>query len=92
LITVVDSDSAAKDAYVKANSEVSGQQWGAGTVLLQHHLTLEENSLGCATVDLLGLTDHDCMIFQVVEHNQLPDSVILQPALHDALLEITEKS
>jgi hypothetical protein len=59
LITVVDADASTKNSNVQTNSEVPWKHWEARTVLLEDHLSLEEDSLRSATVDLAGLTDHD---------------------------------
>ena len=59
LITVVDADASAENANVQTNSEVPRKHGEARTVLLEDHLSLEEDSLRSATVDLAGLTDHD---------------------------------
>jgi hypothetical protein len=41
---------------------------------------------------LSGLTDHDRVILQVVEDDQLANTVVLEAALNDAFLEVTIKS
>jgi hypothetical protein len=61
-------------------------------ILLQHHLSLEEDALGSATVDFLGFIDGDGVVFEVVEDDDLADAVVLKSAFDNALLEITEKS
>ena len=60
--------------------------------MLQHHLALEEDTLRSAAVDLLGLADHNGVIFEVVENDQLADLVVLKTALNDALLEVAVES
>lgn len=45
-----------------------------------------------AAVDFLGLADHNCVVFQVVEYRQLSDLVVLESALDDALLKESEES
>ena len=92
LIAVVDSDSSAKDAYVQSDSEVSRKEGSVWTVLFEHLLSLQENTLGSATVGLLGLVDHEGVVLQVVEDNELSDSVVLKSGFDYALLEIAEKS
>lgn len=59
LIAVVDTDASAENSNVKSNSEVPWEHWEARTVLLKDHLSLEEDTLRSATVDLAGLTDHN---------------------------------
>ena len=59
IVAVVDTDAATKNADIKANSEISWKHWETRAVLLKDHLSLKENSLRSATVDLLGLTDHN---------------------------------
>jgi hypothetical protein len=41
---------------------------------------------------LLWLTDHDWVIFKVIEDDQLANTIVLKAALNDALLEVTIKS
>ena len=57
--------------------------------MLENDLAFQEGSLGDARVDLLGLSDHDRLVFQVVEDGYLPDAVVFQAALHDVLLEVS---
>ena len=60
--------------------------------MLQDHLSLEEDTLRSAAVLLSGLTDHDRVILQVVQDDQLANAVVLEAALNDAFLEVTIKS
>lgn len=59
LIAVIDTNAAAKNANIEANSEITWKHGKSRTVLLEDHLSLQENTLRGATVDLLGLTNHD---------------------------------
>lgn len=59
LIAIVNTELAAVDTDVQANTEVIGIEGPVGPVLLECHLALEEGALGSATVDLLGLSNHD---------------------------------
>ena len=54
--------------------------------------THQEDTLGCAAVDLARLTDHDRVVFKVVQNNQLADAVVLEAAFYNGLLEVTIKS
>ena len=92
LVDVVDADAASEDADVEADAEVGGEHGEAGAVLLEDHLALEEDALGGAAVHLARLTDHDRVILQVVEDDQLANTVVLEAALNDAFLEVTIKS
>lgn len=86
VITVAEADLAAIDAGVSTDAEVFGHERGA--VSLQNAVTLEESALGHARVHLLGLSDHDGFVFEVVEDGDLPDAVVLEAALNDMLLEV----
>ena len=90
VITVVDAHLTAKDASVAADREVVWHERAA--VGLQHDLTLEEGALGRARVDLLGLSDHDRLVFQVVENGNFPDFGVFEAAFNDVLLEVTVES
>lgn len=60
--------------------------------MFNHYLSVEEGALGRAAVGLLGLDDHDRGVFQVEEHDELPNAEVLEAALHHALFEVAEKS
>jgi len=90
VITVVDADLAAEDASVAANGEIVWHEWAA--IGLQNDLTLEESTLRGTRVHLLGLSDHDGLVFQVVENCDLPDLGVLEAGLDDVLLEETVES
>ena len=92
LVAVIDADGAAEDANVKANAEVRWKHRKAGAVLLQDHLALEEHSLRSATVGLARLADHDRVVFEVVENDELANAVVFKAALNHALLEVAGKS
>jgi len=92
LIDIIDTDAAAKDADVKANAEIGGKHGKARAVLLEDHLALEENTLGSSTIGLAGLADHNGVILQMVQNDQLANAVVLEAALNDALLKVTIKS
>ena len=92
LITVVDANATAENANIEANSEVTREHRKTRAVLLEDHLSLEENALRSTTVFLSWLTDHDRVVVQVVENGQLADAIVLKAALNDALLEVTIKS
>lgn len=77
LIAVIDADAASKDADIDAYSEITWKHGDARAVLLQDHLSLEEDALRSAAVLLSGLTNHDRVIFQVVEDDQLANLVVL---------------
>ena len=69
------------------DGEVSGHEWAA--VGLQNDVTLEEGSLRHSRVDLLWLTDHDGLVFEVVVDDDLSSSGVLETALNDVLFEVT---
>ena len=87
MITVVDADLSSINASVTSDREVI---WHISvTVLPENDLAFQESSLRDARVDLLGLSDHDRLVFQVVVDGHLPDAIILEAALDDVLLEVT---
>ena len=88
LVAVVDPDGAAEEADVCADAEIIREHGQASAVLLEDHLSLEEDALRGAAVGLLGLADHDGVVLEVVEDDELPDFVVLKTALDNALLEV----
>jgi hypothetical protein len=90
VIAVVDANLTTVDASVAADAEVVWHERVA--VGLQKHVTLEEGTLGRSGVDLLGLTNHDRLVFQVVEDGDLPELMVLKTALDDVLFEVTVES
>lgn len=75
VIGVVNTNLTAEDSCITADREVV---WHEGApVGLQHDLALEEGTLWRTRVDLLGLSDHDRFVFQVVEDCHLPDLEVL---------------
>ena len=92
LVTVIDSDAAAENANVKANSEVSGEHGESRAILLQDHLSLKENALRGSAVHLSRLTDHDRVVLQVIEDRQFPNPIVFEAALDNALLEVARES
>ena len=90
VISIVNTNLAAEDACVAANWEVV---WHEGASIgLQDDLALEEGTLWRTRVDLLGLSDHDRFVFQIVEDGHLSDLEVLKPALNNVLLEVTVES
>ena len=87
MITVVDADLPSVNASVASDREII---WHISvTVVLENNLAFQESSLWDARVDLLGLSDHDRLVFQVVVDGHLPDAIVLEAALDDMLLEVT---
>ena len=86
LIAVIDADLSPVDARVAPDREVVWHV--SATVVLKDDLTFEEGSLRNSRVDLLGLSDHDRLVFQVVKDGNLPDAMVLKAALNDMLLEV----
>jgi len=89
-IDAVDADLTAIDASVGTNAEVIGREWSA--ILLNHTLALQESTLCDTSVDLLRLSDHNRLIFKVVEDGELSDAMVLKSGLTDMLLEVTVES
>lgn len=65
------------DANVEANTEVLGHE-GGHVVTLEHHLALEEGSLGHAGVLDLGFDDHDRFILEEVVDEHFVVTVVLK--------------
>ena len=92
LIAVINTDASSENADIKANSKVTREHGEARAVLLQYHLSLEEDTLRSSTVYLSWLADHDGVIFQVIEDDQFANAIVLKAAFNDALFEVTIKS
>ena len=92
LIAVINTDASSKNADIKANSEITWEHGETRAVLLQHHLSLKEDTLRGSTVDLSGLANHNGVVFQVIEDDQLANAIVLKAALNNALFEVTIKS
>ncbi len=60
--------------------------------MLNHTLALKESTLCDTSVDLLRLSDHNRLIFHVVEDGELSDAMVLKSGLTDMLLEVTVES
>lgn len=91
-VAVVNPELAAVDADVEADAEVVGAEGPVGAVLLEGHLALEEGTLGRAAVDLLGLGDHDGVVFKEVEDHDEAETGVFQAALDNAFLKVGKKS
>ena len=92
LVAVINSNGPAANAKVQADPEVSWLKWHVGTVLLQHHLAVQECALHGTTVHLLWLDHEDGPVLKKIVDNKFSDSVVLKARLHDTFLEISEKS
>ena len=90
IITVVDADLATIDAGVAADAEVVRNEGSA--VGLQDDVALQESTLRDASVDLLGLGDHNRLVLKVVEDSDLSDASVLEAALNNVLLEVALES
>lgn len=92
LVAVVDPDGPTANANIEADSEVSWLERHLRSVLLQHHLTVEEGALHRACIHLFWLDHKDGSVLKEVVDNQLSNSEVLEARLNDTLLEISEKS
>lgn len=54
-------------------------------------MSFEEGALGDSRVHLLGLSDHDRLVFQVVENQGFSNSEVLETALDNALFGVCEE-
>ena len=78
LISIVNTNCPAAESDVKANSKVSWLKWHLASILLKHHLPLQEGALHRAAIDFLWLGDQNRAILQEVVNYQFPDSVVLK--------------
>jgi len=76
-ISIVDSKNATVDGDIKANREVGGHEGLLRAIALEDHVSLKEWTLGNSTVLLLRLSDHDGLVFEIVEDHSLSDSEVL---------------
>lgn len=90
LVSVEDAHGTAKNGNVNANGEVFGHVGAA--IRSKNDLALKEVSLGNARVDLLRLGDHDGLVLKEVANSELSATHVLEAALDDTLLEVTEES
>ena len=89
-ITVVDADLATINASVSVNVEVIWHERLA--VGLKADMTLEEGTLRCSRVDLLGLSHHHRFVFKVVKDCHFSILSDLKTAFNDMLPEVTVES
>jgi hypothetical protein len=62
------------------------------SVTLEDHVALKESSLRNTRVGLLGLSNHDGLIFKVVEDNGLANSEVFKSWFNDAFLRVSVES
>ena len=86
IVAVVDSEGASANGNVCSDEEIVWHEGAA--VSLQNNLALQEGALRNASVDLLGLSEHDGLVLQVVENGDETDASIFKTALDDALLKV----
>ena len=86
VITVVDADLTTVNSGISTNAEIVRDEGRA--VGLKDDMALQEGTLRDTRVDLLGLSDHDRLVLQVVEDSDLSDTRVLESALNDVLLEV----
>ena len=90
VITVINADLTAIDASVSAEAEVVWHERIA--IGLVDDVALEEGTLRGSRVGLLGLSDHDGLVLEVVIDGDLSDAEVLQATLDDVLFEVTVES
>jgi len=88
IISIVDSEDASVDSHIAANGEVVRHEGLLRAITLQDHVSIEEGALGDSRVHLLGLSDHDRLVFKVVENHGFSNSVVLKTALDNALFGV----
>lgn len=88
IITVVNAENSSVNTDVKSNGEIVGHEGLLGAVTLEDHVAFEEGSLGDTGVHLLGLSDHDRFVLEVVEDDGLADSVVFKSALDNTLFGV----
>lgn len=92
LVSVIDSNGAAADANIGADTEVRVFEGHTRAILLEDHLSLKEGTLRSASIDDLRLDDLNRSVLKIVENDELSDAVVLKARLNDALLEVTEEA
>ena len=92
VVTVVNAHNSTENRDVGANAEVLGQEWLLRAVLLDDHLALEEGALWLSGVLNLWLSDHDRLVFEVVEDGHFANPVVLEATFDNALLEVGVES
>lgn len=65
-VSIIDANGSATESDIKANSEVGWLEWHLASVLLEDHLSLQEGSLHCSTVDFLWFGDQNRAILEEV--------------------------
>lgn len=76
------------DSNVEADAEVLRHE-GGHVVALEHHLALEESTLGDTGVLNLRLDNHDRLVLEEVVDEHLVHSVVFETSFNDALFEVT---
>ena len=92
MISIVDSNATTVDSNVKTNTEILRHKWFLRSVRLEDHLSLEESTLWGTRINLLGLSDHNRLIFEEVENGHLTKAVVFQTAFDNTFFEITLES
>ena len=91
-ITVTDSNASSINSDIQAYSEISGSYWQARAILLQDHLSFQKYALWSTTVHFFWFINHNSVVFEVVENDDLPNSKVFKSAFDDAFFEIAVKS
>ena len=91
IVAIINADWAAINANVEANTEVLGHE-RVHTIRLKNHMAFKESSLGNTWVLNLGLSNHDTLVFEVVEHGKVVDAVVFKASLNNSLFKVTVES
>ena len=78
LVAVVNANGASAETEVKADSEISWLKWHLGSVLLDHHLSLQEDTLRSTRIGLLWLNELNGPVLEVVEDDELANAIVLE--------------
>jgi len=78
IIAIINAENAAVNGNISADREVGGHEGLLRSVTLEDHVALKESSLRNTRVGLLGLSNHDRLIFKVVEDNGLANSEVFK--------------
>jgi hypothetical protein len=86
-ITFVNANAAAVNSYIEANTEILRHE-RSHTVGLEHLVALHKSTHGHASVNYLGLSHQNTLVFKEVIHVEVVNTVILNTILNDGLFEI----
>lgn len=91
-VAVINSNLASVNSNIATDTEVRRQERSLRAVHLEDHLAVKESTLEGSTVGLTGLSNHNGLVFQEIEDDHSANSVVLEAAFNDTLLEVAIKT